>query len=484
MEVPDKFLWPKFPLQRPYMKNSRLFKFKNKAIYVDFPNPMIQQIYHDIIEKCDGIPDPVLALNCAEEFIKEANIEFDEVFLRWSDASGRNLKPFFRLHIQNNISGKKPYLFGYSFNKGKFIYFLKEFSESTNISLEEKYKYITSCKFSGENFSVDTTFSFRPQNKTLDNSTMKQYRSAFDKLSQPIISSINGVLEGLLVFLRESLYKGRKIYNNSVVVSFVPDIIAEMDEIKVLVQEGFLSSCYREIRSLTERLSYVILDDYLTVNSFLLLEKYHQENHLPYMLLNINPSWRDENTEPIRKLDEIIPPEIISILKKKEVEKLRKELLKRMSIEMYVTLTGVPAHKSDKTRAPFIERESIDIGIKEIQDTLESVNPDISETFTKIIEERWEGYLYGIPKFPTSNFIFHFLKGVFGSKMKRIESIWNKYSLFIHPYPFTWQVFQNTSILEYKVFLKEVQDLENVVTTEIGSILEYFENSKKLGQNH
>jgi hypothetical protein len=483
MVASGKFLWPKFPLQRPYKRNGRVFKFKNKAMYVDFPNPKILEIYQEIMEKCDGISDRVLALNCAEEIINEANGEVDGEFLRWSTDSGKDLKPFFRLHLQNNVSGKKPFLFGYSFNKEKFIYFLKEFSESNKISLEEKYKYITGCKFSGENFSVGTTFSFRPSNRTLDNSTMKEFRRDFGVLCQPLISSINEILEGLLVFLRKSLAKGRKTYHNSIVVSFIPDLIVEIDEIRVLVQEGFISSCYREIRSLTERLSYVVLDDYLTINTFSLWEKYPQENPLPYMLLNINPSWRNENTESLRKLDEIIPFEIKHQLKKKEMEKLRKELLKKMSIEMYVTLTGIPSHKNDETNSPFIDRESINTGIKEIKDTLESVNPKLNEPFTKIIEERWNGHMYGIPRFPTSNFIFHFLKSVFGSKMKSIESIWNKYSLFIHPYSFTWQVFQNTSILEYQVFLKEVQDIENVITTEIGSILKYSEYRKKSDHN-
>lgn len=71
MVASEKFLWPKFPLKRPYRKNSRFFKFKNKATYVDFPNPAIQQIYHEILERCDGIPDKVLALIVLKKLFKK-----------------------------------------------------------------------------------------------------------------------------------------------------------------------------------------------------------------------------------------------------------------------------------------------------------------------------------------------------------------------------------------------------------------------------
>ncbi|EQD74667.1 hypothetical protein B1B_02536, partial [mine drainage metagenome] len=73
-----------------------------------------------------------------------------------------------------------------------------------------------------------------------------------------------------------------------------------------------------------------------------------------------------------------------------------------------------------------------------------------------------------------------FLKSVLGSKrLEHLESIWNNYSLFIHPYPFTWQIFPNTSILEYQVFQVEIQKFESVTRAEIDSILEYIKLRRK-----
>lgn len=474
------FLWPKFPISQ-YARNVQLFKFKNKIFYVDVPNPIIIKIYKEVIEKCDQERDKEQALECAKKIVSERNNEIKKYFSEFYSNEGNSIESFISVHVYPNVFSKKPFLFGYFLNKAKFLNFLTEFSESNKISLYVKYQYISLCKFSGMDFSTDTTFSFFSQNSASDSNLMREFIQNFDSLKKPIIEKINDTLCGLLGFLRDSLEKGRNIYNESAIVNFIPDVIAEINEIKMLVDKGFISSCYREIRGLTERLSYVILDDYLAINSFSLWKKYAQKDaSLPSVLININPSWRDEKSGVIINLVEIIPTEIKKLLKQKEEEKLRRNFLRSMSIEMYVVLTGKPIHRGQESNAPSIESKSILKGIEEVKDCLGYTNKSVAEEFIKILEEKWNGFPNGIPRFPTSSFVFRFLKSVLSSKkLEYLESIWNNYSLFIHPYPFTWQLFPNTSLLEYRVFQVELLKSESVISTEINSILEYFKKLKR-----
>jgi len=95
-------------------------------------------------------------------------------------------------------------------------------------------------------------------------------------------------LDNLTSLLTKKLREGKKNKYPETLLDCIPDMISTLYEIKILSNKGYISSCYRETRSLVKRFSYVILDGYLVFNSFNYGEK---EILLP--LLNINSKWRD-----------------------------------------------------------------------------------------------------------------------------------------------------------------------------------------------
>ena len=118
--------------------------------------------------------------------------------------------------------------------------------------------------------------------------------------------SIHNTLDGLISFLTKKLKDGKRNNYGYFILDFIPDIITELDAIKLLSKNGFISSCYREIRSLVERMSWVILEDYLLINSFKLWNLENEE--LPAALLNINSKWREsDQKQNLLKITDLIP---------------------------------------------------------------------------------------------------------------------------------------------------------------------------------
>ena len=185
--------------------------------------------------------------------------------------------------------------------------------------------------------------------------------------------SIHNTLDGLISFLTKKLKDGKRNNYGSFILDFIPDIITELDAIKLLSKNGFISSCYREIRSLVERMSWVILEEYLELNSFKLWNIENKE--LPAPLLNINSKWREsDQKQNLFKITDLIPVNIKPPLNNNQKSKLIKLLLKNMSIEMYVALAGKPSNDCNNSKIPFLDINLIRKGIDEVAECIQNQN--------------------------------------------------------------------------------------------------------------
>jgi hypothetical protein len=475
----DSQTWPTLPLQRPITKESKYFRFKNKHLYLDIPNPSITNIYEEILNKCENLSDEDLAYKCAEDIVNGANLRLSNYFNKFKE-NDSNVEVFFRLTIQKNKNSNKHILFGYYLNWKKFSSFIDCFSKSDKISLEEKYRYISSCKYSGSELSSNTILLFRDANGILDNDANKEFREKFNSSIDMTLISIHNTLDGLISFLTKKLKDGKRNNYGSFILDFIPDIITELDAIKLLSKNGFISSCYREIRSLVERMSWVILEEYLELNSFKLWNIENKE--LPAPLLNINSKWREsDQKQNLLKITDLIPVNIKPPLNNNQKSKLIKLLLKNMSIEMYVALAGKPSNDCNNSKIPFLDINLIRKGIDEVAECIQNQNylENISNEVINNLRQKWENSLCGDFPFPTSNFIFEFLNKIFDKKLDAIQSVWHRYSLFIHPYLFTWEVLSNTSVIEYKIFEHELQNPEKIIEIELESLFEHLSELKK-----
>jgi hypothetical protein len=471
--------WPALPLQRVITKNSKYFRFKNKLSFIDVLNPYITSVYEEILNNCEDCTDVDIALDCAKKIVYDANSVLSNCFKKMHERDV-NIELFFKIQVYKMRTSKKPILFGYHLNWDKFSKFIENFPASDKITLEDKYKYIFACKYSGVDLSTDTILQFRNSQKDLNIDSYKVFRQKFDKVVSNIIGSINNTLDGLVNFLAEKLNEGKNEKYSDTILDFIPDVISSIDGIKILASNGYISSCYREIRSLIERISYVILDEYLTINS-LKLGKVKNEITLP--LLNINSKWRSKQDKiEVRKISDLIPQNIFNGVKVKQRKKIENILLKKMSVEMYVALAGKPKEK-DNDYAPSLKIDLINQGIREIEDVAKNSNDSsVTNAFTSLTKElnkKWKNSNDGEFPFPTTSFVFDFLKRVFDKNLKVLDSIWNNYSLFIHPYIFTWEVIPKTSVLEYKLFEYEItKNFESSIENLFNYLFAYFKTIK------
>jgi len=110
-------------------------------------------------------------------------------------------------------------------------------------------------------------------------------------------------------------------------------------------------------------------------------------------------------------------------------------------------------------------------GIKEIANLANNSNP-CWEALIDDLEKRWRGKKNGEFPFPTTNFVLGFLRNILDKDLnKKIRHIWNDYSLFIHPYVFTWQILPKTSIIEYRILENE---LKNTIKPSIEALINYI----------
>ena len=474
------------PFKRPYEKDTKLFKFANHHFYTDVPNELIMKAYSEILEKCDALPLDK-AIQCAKGLIKEFNDSSIEEFRELSKKLGTTMKPFVRLNVYKSESSKKPILFQYYLNKKALLDFVEWFSSSDTVTLYEKYNYIHQTKFYGDELSSATLFSFFPQNYVTSNSKMGIFRTSFSTSIANDKGYTLDVLDGLLSNINRQKTKIKKVYSTSATLRLIPEIISGIYTLRSLIENRYISACYREMRNLTERLSWFILDDYLSANSFGYWKMMSRE--IPSMLLNVNPQWRDKNTEQIRGLNDMMPKDI-QICDNIELM-LKRELITKMSTEMYIVLFGEPVNKvSTDVRGrmyiPYMRIHNIRRGIKEVNTLLSEPEFMNSQCYMEVknfitkLNEKWMNAKYGIPKFPTSNFIFEFLKSAFGGKeWKKLQSVWRKYSLFIHPYLPTLQILPNLSMMEYKVLKHEITTFESIVKLEINSLFKYVQKLRR-----
>jgi hypothetical protein len=360
-------------------------------------------------------------------------------------------------------------------NWKKFSKFIENFPISDKITLEDKYKYILACKYSGADLSTDFILQLRNYQSAITKDSYKSFKEGFDNVTNIIINSINNTLDGLMEFLIGKLEEGKKEKYSTEILDFIPDVISSIDTIKILAVNGYISSCYREIRSLIERISYVILDEYLITNSSKLGVN---DKYIILPLLNINSRWRSkQEKKEIRKIDDLLE-EIKDGNRKKEI---LDTLLKNMSVEMYVALAGKPIDKRDDY-TPVLDIDKIKDGIKEIKKIADIQNNDLKKNLILLINElnnKWNNSIAGEFPFPASNFVFRFLGKVFGKDLKTLESIWNNYSLFIHPYIFAWEVMPKTSVIEYRVFEYEItKNFETAIEKLFNNLFTYYGKSK------
>ncbi|AAT42666.1 hypothetical protein PTO0081 [Picrophilus oshimae DSM 9789] len=210
------------------------------------------------------------------------------------------------------------------------------------------------------------------------------------------------------------------------------------------------------------------------------------KNEIILPFLNINSRWRSRADKiEIRKISDLIPKDVLNGATNNSPKKIEDILLKKMSVEMYVALAGKPM-KKDSDYVPSLKIDIIKEGIKEIKQIADGSDENVKNIFTSLedsLNKKWSDS--NNPKdgefpFPVTSFVFEFLKRVFNKNLKVLGSIWNNYSLFIHPYVFTWEVTPKTSVIEYRIFEYEItKNFKSPIEILFNHLFKYFKTIKE-----
>lgn len=254
--------WPSLQrLESLRAKNTKYFKFSIGHAHVDIPNSAIDRIYKDMLTHCKKSKNINDAYMCAKQFLGKEMSNLDAYF------KGYDLERFFVIYVSKTKKSNGPLEYRCRIHWMKFQHFVEESPYSKH--LEDKYRYILACKYSGSDLPVSTLLKIYSPSKGSKRDTFKDYKRKFNESIFATAQAINKSLDDLINLITEMASDKRNNRYLDVFLDFVPDMVSALKEIKILSNKGYISSCYRELRSLIERFLYVLLDGYMEYNSFL-----------------------------------------------------------------------------------------------------------------------------------------------------------------------------------------------------------------------
>ena len=256
----------------------------------------------------------------------------------------------------------------------------------------------------------------------------------------------------------------RKLYRRSSLTSFLPDLLQTIKSLIDLIETGRISTFYRECRSLVERLSWVIMDAFLVTNSK--INNMGKWNELPSLFLNISEEWY-KNRNGIHWIGAL--QDLNTEVKKRPGEELELEsgdkfILKHMSYETYLALTGQEKRGKNYDYVPVFPNSSLIEGITQLKTQFSNTFPSgESDKMLYTLKDKLSSFNEVVPRYPKTGFILQFLDAVIDVPIPLLY-FWNNYSLFIHPYLYTWELIPETSVLEYYILSNEVVKLTKTIS--------------------
>ena len=465
--------WPVLPLIRPYLEGTKHFRFGNKSLYTDIPIGSIANLYQEIVEKCDSEPSAEKAKDCADKIVKEANRKIINNFNELAGTSDNSYTTWLKIIVKSMTNSNKPLHVSYLVDWESFNMFLTKMA-SSNVSIEKKYRYILACKLSGENLAADTIQYLIEKKYETSEDSLAIYLRKFSEVVAPYKTRSISLLNTLYDKTIADLKTMQKLNRTSFLTNLLLDLLQTIKTLIGLIETGSISTFYRECRSLVERLSWTIMDTFLLTNS--IVNNMGKRNEAPSVLFNKSEEWPGNKkwTPPIRSLKDLNEE-----TKKRTGEKLDlngsdKFILKHMSYETYLTLTGDEKKGKISDYIPVYDNSYLICGINQLKTQFPNTfSSQKSDKMLYTLKDKLSSFNEIIPRYPTTKFVLQFLEAVSDGEITLLY-FWDNYSLFIHPYLYTWQLIPETSVLEYYILSNEVvkltETVSKVIDFEIGHV--------------
>ncbi|EHR79381.1 hypothetical protein OCC_07938 [Thermococcus litoralis DSM 5473] len=249
-----------------------------------------------------------------------------------------------------------------------------------------------------------------------------------------------------------------------------------IETIRQMVKSGLFPSCYREFRKFLEDFSWAFFGDYL-------LLKAYRRYGLPspsYALLVSKEwyEWRDNKKLMLNLVNaRKIVNELYNRLKEKYPnlpgkDKFWSIVISEVTFPSFVFLFGkeicgeslpreVPRYLLHAQITPYATKDFEHIG-----EVLNLPNPDtfgkdVIEAIGRMRNGANKNSAFIIPPYPANDLVMILVEKWSG--VKGLKAKYDEYSTFVHSYPESWLVFPFSSVIEVKVFKKEIMEIENII---------------------
>jgi len=443
----EELEWPLFGVRsstNPYFK----IEGETHNVYVDMPNQLITEFienFYSLAEKHKE--DHEILYN---ESIKLAN-EFN-TFLR------ENFGNWLFLSIRKEFFGKRLFGIRVKIDWSLFQKFLEEFAERGDISLEDKYEYLSMCRF-------EIAWMRKEPSKELMERRVKS-------LSKDIVKEINITITSFI----EMLYEKRRKYREKLMLkrkiapltlAYLPEIIQTFKLINECVKRGVISTCYREMRKTLESLSWVIIDDLLLFRGG--GEEFRRLEFIPPLRIPTKRwyNWARDKGLIIKSLHDFTKP--FQVIRERIGERFKvnrieieNSLFHNLKYPLFLALAKcdetppenlkgiIPSYKADAIKS-FIKEDLRRI-MQQLTPTPHlNLDEGFLEDLIKLLINAKQSFSI---RYPSNSFIIQLLSKISGLNI--LLETYENYSYFVHSYDKTWQFYPFSSVLEFKIFRNEL----------------------------
>ena len=428
------------------------FRLQSRGMYIDIPNSSTQDFLDGVTRICEN--NPGNAYEKARELASDYNRDFE-----------RNLGGWIRFVVKKQFFGKEPFGIQLRINWDEFNTFLDEFAES-DIELWKKYSYILGCR------APSLDIILRGDLKKVQDEVREICEKEIEQINQKVEELIEKI-EGFRDYLLKIARRRKTIPIEPLTLCYFPEMLSILNTFPSIVENGAVTSCYREMRKVLENLSWVVFDDLL----FFRVKKRSGKDEIsllsPYRFISKEwYDWASQNQHMIRNLGQlkkeinVLSEEIYLYGKRKGYnwndEKIIDTFFEKISYPTFLMLTNADAQIPQKLEGvvPQYEVKTLrDLAIRDLENIIKDLkHKRLSKSDEEFIDKLSEKLEINssklIPLYPSNDFVIGFVSKV---SSINLQKLYNEYSHFIHSYFTSWHIFPFSSVLEFKIYKHQLQ---------------------------
>lgn len=385
---------------------------------------------------------------------------------------GEEYGKWFRFVVKKGGFQKKPFAIQVRINWNAFVAFLDQYATRSDLSLEEKYEYISECRlFMGY----------------MTSPPREEYTARRTKaIAADEISAVDKHIRGFLASLKNMRSKLRSRFLRK---GWLPKTIVFTSELETVIQgigssfdRGLIPTCYREMRTILENLSWVVFDDLLCYTSSAI--RSNETFIPPYRVLSRRWfEWAKNQRFIVRGMGDLSKSlnrtigHFDILFESTEYDwgkkKIKDAFYRNLTYPLLMSVVGFRADVPTELieRVPVYETrwlESVhqmdfaellsDLKGNRLSESERMLARRMSRAMTRSLEPRF------IMPYLSNELVLQVVGKMLGLNL---YDFYDKYSYFVHSYSMSWQITPFSSILELKVFEQELSRFLQMVQSSL-----------------